>query len=56
MRTRNSEKMKCISCGVEVEEEGVIFECPMCSKKIARCGKCRKVSVKYKCKCGFEGP
>ncbi|MCX8193923.1 MAG: zinc finger domain-containing protein [Candidatus Pacearchaeota archaeon] len=47
----------CSSCSKELlEDEGVIFKCPFCEKKMARCAKCRKVSVKYKCACGFEGP
>lgn len=49
--------IKCFSCGKELENEGVIFKCPYCEKRnIARCAKCRKVSVNYKCECGFEGP
>ncbi|MEM1535830.1 MAG: zinc finger domain-containing protein [Candidatus Pacearchaeota archaeon] len=49
-------KMKCNSCGEEILEESVAFRCPRCKRVIARCGKCRKLNVKYKCECGFEGP
>ncbi|MEM4703100.1 MAG: zinc finger domain-containing protein [Candidatus Pacearchaeota archaeon] len=48
--------MECNTCGSGLEEESVIFKCPACKKTIARCGKCRKLSVKYVCGCGFEGP
>lgn len=47
---------KCISCGRFLEKKGVIFNCPLCKKEIARCSGCRKLSIEYKCKCGFEGP
>lgn len=49
-------KMRCISCGKELDEEGVVFPCPKCGKPIARCGHCRKRTIKYKCECSFEGP
>jgi len=45
----------CISCGKEIAEKGILFKCP-CGKEIARCGHCRKLTVQYKCDCGFEGP
>jgi len=48
--------MECKSCRKEFSD-GVSFACPHCNKeKIARCLKCKKMSVKYKCKCGFVGP
>jgi len=48
--------MKCISCKKEFSE-GAVFKCPSCGKEIiARCEKCKKLNVKYKCKCGFIGP
>ncbi|UZE93839.1 MAG: RNA-binding protein [Candidatus Pacearchaeota archaeon] len=50
-------QVKCISCGKELSKGGVILKCPSCGKKtIVRCDHCRKVGVKYKCDCGFEGP
>jgi predicted RNA-binding Zn-ribbon protein involved in translation (DUF1610 family) len=52
-------KYVCISCGVELKarEYNVIFKCPRCGAEIARCGKCRRMGVKYKCPvCDFEGP
>lgn len=48
--------MKCNSCNKEISNDGLVFKCPECGKKINRCDKCRKLSVKYKCECGFEGP
>jgi len=48
--------MKCLSCGADLDEESVLFQCPSCKKRIARCGNCRKLNIKYKCECGFEGP
>jgi predicted RNA-binding Zn-ribbon protein involved in translation (DUF1610 family) len=48
--------MRCTSCGSELDKGSVVLECPKCDNKIARCGKCRNLSIKYKCKCGFEGP
>jgi len=47
--------MECKSCGAEFMK-GAKFKCPECGKEIARCNKCKKLSVSYKCKCGFEGP
>ncbi|MBU2523251.1 MAG: RNA-binding protein [Nanoarchaeota archaeon] len=48
--------MKCSSCKIDFSA-GVKFKCPSCRKEtIARCGKCKKMNVKYDCKCGFEGP
>jgi len=36
---------------------GVSFKCPECGKEtIARCTKCKRLNINYKCKCGFEGP
>lgn len=50
-------EIKCVSCGKKIGEKSVIFKCPSCSKNIiVRCRHCRKVSVGYKCECGFEGP
>ncbi|UCD21112.1 MAG: RNA-binding protein [archaeon] len=49
-------KIKCASCGADLDDKSVIFECPKCNKKIARCNKCRKLNIKYTCACGFEGP
>ncbi|MBI5148430.1 RNA-binding protein [Candidatus Pacearchaeota archaeon] len=46
--------MKCLSCGLE--GKGIIFHCQSCNKKLARCQNCRKLSIKYKCECGAEGP
>jgi len=52
-----AKKITCVSCGKQVAEKGVIFKCPSCGKKdIVRCNHCRKLGVKYKCDCGFEGP
>lgn len=48
--------MKCQSCDADFLE-GVSFVCPRCNReKVNRCTKCKKTSVKYKCKCGFVGP
>jgi hypothetical protein len=47
--------MKCINCGIDFVK-GVQFKCPNCEKLIARCLKCKKLAVKYRCSCGFEGP
>jgi hypothetical protein len=47
---------KCTSCGREIEDKSVIFKCPACGREIARCGHCRKLTVQFKCECGFEGP
>ncbi|PIU75892.1 RNA-binding protein [Candidatus Pacearchaeota archaeon CG06_land_8_20_14_3_00_35_12] len=49
-------KMKCLSCKEMIEKNGSKFPCPKCKVEIARCNKCKKLSVQYKCKCGFEGP
>jgi hypothetical protein len=51
-----SEKIKCISCGSGLDEKSVVFQCPACGKRLVRCHKCRKLAIKYKCECGFEGP
>jgi len=51
---------KCSSCNsdISVVPNSIIFKCPNCGKTtIVRCGKCRRMVVKYKCEsCGFEGP
>lgn len=49
---------KCGSCGMEVMESYVEFECPQCGEGIiVRCKSCRVLGVKYVCdKCGFKGP
>ncbi|MGB9707917.1 MAG: zinc finger domain-containing protein [Candidatus Pacearchaeota archaeon] len=48
---------KCTSCGKEVTKNSMVFKCPHCSKhELVRCARCRKLSIKYKCNCGFEGP
>ena len=50
-------EVKCLSCGKELNRDGVVFKCPSCGKHIIiRCNHCRKVGVKYKCECDFEGP
>ncbi|MCW1301442.1 MAG: zinc finger domain-containing protein [Candidatus Nanoarchaeia archaeon] len=53
-------KITCSSCGTDIStvSNSVSFSCPNCGKAtIVRCGKCRKLVVKYKCSsCGFEGP
>lgn len=48
----------CISCKNDIiaDEKSVSFKCPVCDDLIVRCGKCRKLMVKWKCDCGFEGP
>ncbi len=51
--------MKCVTCKINVKtEQGYSkFKCPACKEHwIIRCEKCRKNSIEYKCKCGFEGP
>ena len=55
---RTDKPEKCISCGVNLVEEGYVrFPCPQCEKELGRCGSCRHQSNTYKCKgCGFEGP
>ncbi len=51
---------RCSSCGAKIvnETSSVSFKCPECLKTtIVRCGKCRTMSIPYKCpNCGFEGP
>lgn len=48
---------KCLSCDKEVLNDSVVFKCSNCGKhKIVRCQHCKKLSIKYKCSCGFEGP
>ncbi len=49
----------CTSCKTKVSNMvgTVIFKCPKCSKvDIVRCERCRRVGIKYRCSCGFEGP
>ncbi|MCL6500446.1 MAG: zinc finger domain-containing protein [Candidatus Pacearchaeota archaeon] len=54
---RKNEKIRCQSCNEELGQNSVVFKCPSCGKRdITRCDHCRKVGVKYKCECGFEGP
>jgi predicted RNA-binding Zn-ribbon protein involved in translation (DUF1610 family) len=52
--------MKCVSCGVKIENQQnwVEFICPKCNKtKIIRCEKCRKLGNEYICNsCEFKGP
>ena len=45
---------ECISCGSRIC--AVKFPCPKCKKEIGRCEKCRKISIEYKCDCGYVGP
>ena len=50
---------KCISCNdvISASGRGVEFKCPNCSELVVRCGRCRKLMVKWKCsKCAYEGP
>uniref|UniRef100_A0A7J2TK94 DUF1610 domain-containing protein n=1 Tax=Archaeoglobus fulgidus TaxID=2234 RepID=A0A7J2TK94_ARCFL len=48
---------RCISCGaVLMGTEYVSFPCPNCGERIYRCKKCRRLSNKYQCSCGFIGP
>jgi len=49
----------CVSCNDDITASGVSveFKCPNCGQPIVRCGKCRKLMIKWKCpSCGFEGP
>jgi predicted RNA-binding Zn-ribbon protein involved in translation (DUF1610 family) len=48
----------CVSCkrDISASEKSAEFKCPVCEEKVVRCGKCRKLMVKYTCECGFEGP
>ncbi|MCD6476736.1 MAG: DUF1610 domain-containing protein [Candidatus Aenigmarchaeota archaeon] len=51
--------LKCSSCGTNLigQENFVKIKCPKCGEQeIFRCFRCKKLSVKYTCKCGFEGP
>lgn len=48
--------MKCKSCDSELDNGAVVLECPNCQTKIARCNKCRNLSIEFECKCGFKGP
>ncbi|MCL4375489.1 RNA-binding protein [Candidatus Marsarchaeota archaeon] len=45
----------CISCG-KLSNQYVKFKCPACEEEIIRCYNCRETHIKYKSKCGFEGP
>lgn len=47
--------MECKSCAIKISK-GIVFPCPKCKKEIYRCTKCRKLSIEYKCDCGFAGP
>ncbi|MCQ4153152.1 MAG: DUF1610 domain-containing protein [Archaeoglobales archaeon] len=48
---------RCISCGsMLVGAEYVSFPCPNCGERINRCKRCRRLSNKYRCSCGFVGP
>ncbi|MBS3163335.1 RNA-binding protein [Candidatus Woesearchaeota archaeon] len=53
-------ELKCNSCkeDIRVDTGSTAFKCPSCSKEIiARCNRCRKTAVRYKClSCGFSGP
>ena len=49
----------CNTCGTALlpKDGSVVFPCPICGEKIARCWRCRSIGRKYVCKkCGFEGP
>lgn len=51
------DKTRCASCGREIDERSIVIMCPRCGKNhIARCSHCKRLSTKYKCDCGFEGP
>jgi len=39
-----------------IDDGGVVFKCPGCNRQVTRCYYCKKLGVKYKCECGFEGP
>ncbi len=47
----------CISCGRDISSisNNIIFNCPECGAEIVRCGDCRKLGIKYECKCGWSG-
>ena len=45
----------CASCGKQTAN-ATVFKCPECSAEVARCQHCKKMAIKYKCACGFEGP
>jgi len=49
---------KCISCGTEVREKFVEFNCPRCGEtEVIRCKSCRVLGTAYVCeRCGFRGP
>lgn len=50
---------ECSTCGANLEaaESFVVFPCPECGEKIARCKDCKKRVNRYECdNCGFEGP
>jgi len=51
--------LKCTSCNANVsaKKNFTQFHCPSCGKElIVRCYTCKNLSVKYTCKCGFQGP
>jgi len=48
--------VKCVSCNKETNN-CIKVTCHKCAEEMARCGKCRSLSIEYKCHCGaFEGP
>jgi len=52
-------ELNCISCNLHMgaSDNFVKFKCPGCNEQIiVRCDICRSNGIKYKCKCGFEGP
>lgn len=52
-------KKRCVSCKEEISSHphSVQFKCPNCDETIIRCGKCRKLMLKWTCpSCGFTGP
>ena len=57
---RENQTLVCTSCNTKItNQEGTVrFLCPNCGEfEIVRCGRCRRLGMKYKCpNCGFEGP
>lgn len=51
-----NKEIRCTSCHKMIDDQGVVFKCPECGKQVTRCHYCKKLGVKYKCVCGFEGP
>ncbi len=51
-------EFRCVTCSADLStvEGSVRFKCPNCGEPIYRCGRCRKSSKPWKCKCGFVGP